>query len=70
MKPIEYLESLDKTFLTAADVAPYLECDPIYVREKAHTSPETLGFPVLVMRRRVKIPKQPFIDYIKWARGI
>ena len=50
-------------FLTAADVAPVLGCDPQSIRVQAHTAPRKLGFPVVVTGRRVRIPRQGFIAF-------
>ena len=50
-------------WLTAADVAPVLECNPDAIRQQAQTDPAKLGFPVVVIGTRVKIPRRPFLSY-------
>jgi len=67
---LEEIEKLDKTMLLATDVAPYLECDDGLIRLQAQQEPEKLGFPVIVMGTRVKIPKEGFIHYCRYGRMI
>ena len=52
-------------FLTAAEVAPVLGCDPQSIRVQAHADPRKLGFPTIVVGRRVYIPRQGFIAFIE-----
>lgn len=63
------IERLDKPMLLATDIAPYLRCDDGLIRLQAQTEPEKLGFPVIVMGSRVKIPKEGFIYYCKYGRA-
>ena len=55
----------DKPFLTPADVAGVLAADAQSIRLQAREFPEALGFPVIVAGRRVKIPKRPFIRFMR-----
>ncbi len=50
-------------WLTAADIAPVLGCDPDLLRAQARYKPELLGFPVVVIGSRVKIPRRPFLAF-------
>lgn len=61
---IEDIKSSVKPYLTAADVAPVLGCDPHSIRVAAHQRPELLGFPVIVIGSRVKIPRIPFLIFL------
>jgi len=61
---IEDIKSLDREMLIAAEVAPILGTDPNLIRHQAHKNPEALGFPVIVMKSRVKIPRIPFLRFI------
>jgi len=71
MKPtLDDLEKLDKRMLLATDIAPYLECDDGIIRLQAQTDPDKLGFPVIVMGSRVKIPKEGFISYCRYGRMV
>ena len=65
---LEYFETLrayPKDFLVSAQVAPLLDGTPQLIRETAREHPEWLGFPVIVYGSRVKIPKLPFLRYIR-----
>lgn len=62
---LDDIEAIPKNFLTATDVAPYLKSDPVTIRAQAHLKPELLGFPVTILKRRVKIPKMLFVQHFK-----
>lgn len=53
-----------KDFLIPTDIAPILECDPQYIRIMAREKPALLGFPVMVVGRRTKIPRVPFLKFM------
>ena len=55
-------------YLTAADIAPVLGCDPDLLRAQARYKPELLGFPVCVIGSRVKIPRRAFLAFF-WGIG-
>lgn len=57
------IEKIDSEWLTPAQVAKYIKCDPNTIRAAARTRPELLGFPITIMGSRIKIPKQAFIKY-------
>jgi hypothetical protein len=59
------LENIDRDWLTPAQVAPVLGADPNYIRGQAHAEPDKLGFPVIVIGTRVKIPRIPFINFMR-----
>ena len=61
---LEELKNHDSDFVTAADVAEILGTDPNSLRWQAREEPSLLGFPVIVIKSRVKIPRIPFIRYI------
>jgi hypothetical protein len=61
------LETIPRDWLTPAQIAPILGADPNWIRRQAHADPRKLGFPVIVCGTRVKIPKLPFI---KFMRGV
>ena len=59
-----------KEVLTCQDVAQVLMCNPATLHMQAIEEPWRLGFPVIVMGRRVKIPRRPFLNYMeKGAAG-
>ena len=55
--------------LRPADVAPIIGCDPQWVRDTARSNPEALGFPILVVGRRVKIPRIPFLRFMGYEEA-
>lgn len=59
------IRNSDKPVLTCAEIAPALQADPAALRWQAHNEPEKLGFPVIVVKTRVKIPRIPFIKFIE-----
>jgi hypothetical protein len=62
---LEEIEALDCEVLTCAQVAPLLQADPNTIRGQAQERPELLGFPVICAGRRVKIPRRPFIRFMR-----
>lgn len=58
---IEYLKTLTRAFIRADEAAKVLGCNPNSIRQAARLRPELLGFPVIVIGNRVKIPKGPFL---------
>ena len=68
MKTLAEIEACSKTILLASDVASYLETDPNLIRWQAQNEPEKLGFPVIVLGSRVKIPKDGFVSYCKYGK--
>jgi hypothetical protein len=66
---ISDLENLDRDFLTAAQIAPILGTDPNLIRYQAHNAPQKLGFPVIVIGTRVKIPREGFINFCKGSNA-
>lgn len=63
---LDELKTLDKPILVPKDVAPFLCCDPYTITLQAREAPEKLGFPVSVIGKRTKIPKDAFI---RWYEG-
>ena len=47
----------DKVFLTPAEVAPVMGCNPQRIRVMAAQAPELLPFPVVKIGSRVRIPR-------------
>lgn len=64
MKTLAEIKASDAVFLKPADIAPVLQCNPNYIRQMAHERPELLGFPVIVIGTRTRIPRKPFLAYI------
>lgn len=62
---LDELEALPGEVLTCKQIAPLLGSDPYTIHTQAMDAPEMLGFPVVRVGRRVKIPKQPFIKFMR-----
>ena len=59
------VEAIDREMLTVTQVAKVLHADPMTIRLQARQRPDLLGFPVIVMGSRVKIPKAGFLNYCR-----
>ena len=65
---LEELEALDREYLIPKEVAGVLGCAPYTINVMAKQCPERLGFPVTFIGRRARIPKRPFLNYMKYGR--
>lgn len=61
---IEEIKASKKEVLAPVDVAGVLRCDPQSIRVRARQRPDLLGFPVVIMGNRIKIPRRAFLKYI------
>jgi len=62
---LEELEAMPGEVLTCKQIAVVLGMDQETIHGQAMERPELLGFPVIVAKRRVKIPKRPFIQFMR-----
>lgn len=67
---LEDIEAYPKPFLTADQVAQFLECNPQNIRSQAQADATLLGFPVIVMGSSVRIPRLGFCSYIRYGRPV
>lgn len=67
---IDELRAIPRSYLLPIEVASILECTPQLIRNAARTKPQTLGFPVVVVGRRTKIPKLPFIAFMEGKAAV
>ena len=58
------IKAINREYLLPREVADVLGTDPQAIRTWAHKCPERMGFPVLCIGSRVKIPKQGFLRYM------
>lgn len=65
---LEELLAVPGEVLTCAQVAPFIGANPGTLHDQALEDPSYLGFPVIVAKSRVKIPKRPF--YLFMTEGI
>ena len=63
-KSIQDIIALDRDYLTPAEIAGVLGSDPQSIRVAARVEPQRLGFPVVVIGSRVKIPKAAFLRHM------
>lgn len=61
---IEELLQSDQAYLTPADIAPILHCDPQCIRAQAQEDSRKLGFRVIIIGTRIRIPRIPFLQYL------
>lgn len=61
---IDEIRASDKEVLTPGDVAEVLRSGPQTIRILARQRPDLLGFPVILMGSRVKIPRRAFLSYM------
>jgi hypothetical protein len=66
MQTIDEIKATDKAFLTCAEIAPVIGSDAHALRIEAKKEHCRLGFPVMVIGTRVKIPVAGFIA---WYEG-
>lgn len=68
MNTLSEVERSKKSMLTAVDIAPILRSDPQLIRMQARERPELLGFPVICVGSRVKIPREGFLRFVRGIR--
>lgn len=61
---LDEIRNFPRDYLTPAQVAEVLNADPQDIRVQARTAPEKLGFPVIIIKSRTKIPRVPFLRYM------
>lgn len=62
---LDELEKMDCLTITPAIAAEVIGCNPQYIRIQAHQRPELLGFPVFCVGSHTRIPRIPFINYLR-----
>lgn len=68
-KTLGEIDALDCEVLTCKQIAPLLQADPHNIHAQAIYKPERLGFPVIVHGNRVKIPRIPFLKFMRGETG-
>lgn len=64
---VSEIRAANKPYLTPVEVAEVLECDPQAIRLAARDNPGQLGFPVVRVGKRTKIPRIPFLRFLGYA---
>jgi hypothetical protein len=65
MKTLAELEADTRDFVSPADVAQIIGIRPYAINLCARDNPEALGFPVVRVNSRVRIPRLAFIKFVK-----
>lgn len=66
---LEELKNTEAATVNIADIAEILGCTPQTIRVAARQRPDLLGFPIIIMGSRVRIPRIPFIQFIEGAEA-
>ncbi len=61
---LDKIKQIDRDYLTPKEVASVLGCMPYAINVAAKTDPKKLGFPIIRIGNRVKIPKDAFIRFM------
>lgn len=61
---IRQIQQSEETTITPALAAAAIGSDPQWIRYVAKNNPEQLGFRVIRLNSRVKIPRIPFLEYL------
>lgn len=61
---LQDLQHLQTHTLTPAQAGAVLGIDPNTIRWQARDNPNALGFPVIVAKSRVYIPRLPFLQFL------
>lgn len=66
------LAEMDCAWLTPRQAAPVLGCDPYWISlmSRDESKRRELGFPVIRIGTRTKIPRAPFLRYMGWEGPI
>lgn len=67
---ISEMEGSNKEYLTLRDVSGVLRCNPDSLRRQARSDASKLGFQVIIVNSRIKVPRLPFLHFIKSTLGI
>lgn len=62
---LDEIKNIQREVLTPSEVASVIGCDGQDVRVAARTNPKGLGFPVICIGSRVKIPKAAFVTFME-----
>ncbi len=65
---LEDVRAMDRETITPAIAAAVIGCDPQAIRTIAHKEPENLGFDVILIGARTKIPRRSFIRFMEGGK--
>lgn len=58
------IRASSELFITPAEAAAVLGCDAQSLRIQARRRPKALGFPVVIVGKRIKIPREAFLAHL------
>ena len=67
---LKEIAAMTTATITPAIVAKATNGDPQYIRDAARDCPERLGYPVMRLGSRTKIPRIPFLRYMGYEGEI
>ncbi|MGN0599286.1 MAG: hypothetical protein ACI4JK_05265 [Oscillospiraceae bacterium] len=65
MLTLEDIEKIPREYLIPKEVAQVIGCYAYGITLAARNNPASLGFPVIIIGNRTKIPKQAFLNYMR-----
>lgn len=63
MRTLQEIRECGKEFLVPTDVAGFLKCSAYSINLAVRENPKALGFPVIKMGSRVRIPREGFVAF-------
>lgn len=69
MITLDDIKRMDKELLTVQDVEKLLKVNGTTIRKAAREHPETLGFPVMLFGKQVRIPRRAFVKFLEGGGG-
>ena len=59
------LEAMTRETISPCEASEIIGCNPQVLRIQARQAPQALGFPVIVMGTRVRIPRRAFLACLR-----
>ena len=66
---LQEIRETEKEFLTPDDIREVLGCSPYSINVQAKEDASKLGFPVMILGTRVKIPRLGFLHWISYGNA-
>lgn len=63
-RAIQTIRESEEPCITPEMAAQVIGCNPQWIRQTAKTDPTKLGFRVIQIKSRTKIPRVPFLRYM------
>lgn len=62
---VDEMKGMSADYLTPKEIAPCLGCTAYAINQQAAADAGKLGFPVIMVGKRVKIPRKAFIRFME-----